>query len=123
MNYGHGYPAKYRNKKTNGFDSKREYERYQELKLMERVGLIHGLKRQVHFELTPQVREPDTYGPKGGRRKGKVILERSEYIADFTYTTQNGEFIVEDVKGYRTAEYILKKKFLYAKKGILIHET
>lgn len=132
MNYGHGYRPrkrnKYHNHKGNGFDSQKEENRYYELKLMERAGLIRDLQRQVHFQLTPTVREPDTIGPRGGRKPGKVILEKSEYIADFTYTDNETErFIVEDVKGYRGGEayktFMLKKKFLYHTRGILIHET
>lgn len=129
---GYGYRKKGRNKygakKTyignEKFDSQREANRYYELRIMEKAGIIQNLKRQVPFELTPTVREPDTIGPRGGVKKGKVILEKSDYIADFTYTdTATGKFIVEDVKGYKTPEYILKKKFLYQLKGILIHET
>ena len=129
MNYGHGYKtthrrSKYNNHKGGGFDSDKEKNRYYELKLMERAGIIHDLKRQVHFQLTPVVREPDIIGPRGGRKPGKVIMKKSEYIADFTYyDTETGRFIVEDCKGYRTQEYVLKKKLMYHLKGIMIHET
>ena len=91
---------------------------------MERAGMISGLERQVHFQLTPTVYGPDVIDPKGGRKKGKVILAKSEYIADFCYTDNETEkYIVEDVKGYKTPEYILKKKMLYHLRGIMIHET
>jgi hypothetical protein len=132
MNYGHGYKPKGRTKygakkvKIGGqkFDSQKEADRWQDLKWMERAGLIRDLKRQVHFQLTPTVREPDTFGPRGGRKLGKVILPSSEYVADFTYIeTSTEKFIVEDVKGYKTPEYMLKKKFLYHLRGILIYET
>lgn len=132
MNYGHGYRpinrSKYGAKKViidgQKFDSQKEADRWQELKWMERAGMISNLKRQVHFQLTPPVREPDTYGPRGGRKKGKVILEKAEYVADFTYTdNETEEFIVEDVKGFKTPEYILKKKIFYHLMGIMIHET
>lgn len=132
MNYGHGYRAKNRSKYGSKrvvidgqkFDSQKEADRWQELKWMERAGMISGLERQVHFQLTPAVYGPDIIGPRGGRKKGKVILEKSEYIADFCYTDNETEkYIVEDVKGYKTAEYILKKKMLYHLRGIMIHET
>lgn len=131
MNFGHGYKpsrSKYGAKKVTidgqKFDSRKEAERWQELKWMERAGMISNLKRQVHFQLTPAYREPDTFGPRGGRKKGKLIVDKSEYVADFTYTDNETEkFIVEDVKGYKTPEYILKKKVLYHTRGILIHET
>lgn len=132
MGYGRRYKpkggSKYRAKKVTiggeTFDSQKEYNRWQELKIMQRAGIIRDLQRQVHFQLTPVVREPDTVGPRGGVKKGKVILERSEYIADFCYIdTATEEYIVEDVKGFKTPEYTLKKKFLYHERGILIHET
>lgn len=133
MNYGHGYRPNRRNKygakrtiTVDGlkFDSQKEADRWQELKWMAQAGMIRDLKRQVRFQLTPTVREPDTIGPKGGVKKGRVILEKSEYIADFTYIdTATEDYIVEDAKGYKTPEYNLKKKFLYHTRGILIHET
>lgn len=132
MNYGHGYKprgrTKYGAKKVtvNGqkFDSKKEADRYYALRLLEKGGIISDLKRQVHFQLTPTVRAPDTVGPRGGRKPGKVILPASEYVADFCYIdTRTGKFIVEDVKGFKTPEYMLKKKFLYHLRGILIYET
>lgn len=132
MNYGHGYRSKGRSKYGSKrvvvdgqkFDSQKEADRWQELKWMERAGMIRDLKRQVHFQLTPPVTEPDTYGPRGGRKKGKVILEKAEYVADFTYTDNDtDEYIVEDVKGFKTPEYILKKKMLYHLRGLMIHET
>lgn len=129
MAYRGYYPkkgSKYHNKKSNGFDSKKEENRYYELKLLERAGIIHDLKRQVHFELTPTIRQPDTIGPKGGRKPGKVEEYKSEYIADFTYY-QGEDFIVEDVKGYRGGEayalFSLKRKIMRHYKGIKIHEV
>ena len=136
MRYGRGYKSKKRNKygasKTvvNGqkFDSQKAADRYQELKMLERAGIIRKLKRQVHFQLTPVQREPDIIGPRGGVKKGKMILDKSEYVADFTYIDNETErLIVEDVKGYKGGEayrtFKLKQKFLYHTRGILIHET
>ena len=80
------------------FDSKREAMRYKELLLLERAGEISGLERQVAFELLP----PFTH--KGRKVRG------IQYRADFTYTTKEGEHIIEDVKGVRTQVYKLKKK-------------
>ena len=49
--------SKYGNKKIeyNGevFDSKKEYKRWCELKLLERAGKISDLKRQVKYVLIP----------------------------------------------------------------------
>lgn len=109
---------KYGNKKIeyNGmvFDSKREFARYKELELLERAGKIRHLQRQVKYQLLPSMRDPDT----------KKVIERPIfYIADFTYVNEKGKFIVEDVKGYKTADYLLKRKMMLFFHGIRIKET
>lgn len=97
--------------------SKKERERAAELKLMERAGLIHNLSEQVRFVLIPAQHDEN----------GKMVLQRAEYWADFTYYDAAGNFIVEDVKGYKGGDayklYLLKKKLFYQKTGILIKET
>lgn len=114
---------KYRNQKTNGFDSRKEADRYYELQLLERAGEIKDLRRQVKFILTPTQREPPVVGPRGGLTPGALIERESFYRADFTYYTKDGEYVVEDCKGMRTREYILKRKILLDKYGIRIKET
>lgn len=124
---------KYRNKKVvvNGevFDSKREAMRYSELKLMERCGAISNLKRQVVYELLPVQREKSTRVYQKGRKKGqpiegKVIEKGVTYIADFTYTdTATSQTVVEDAKGVRTKDYILKRKLMLYIHGIKIREV
>ena len=88
---------KYGNKKTVvgeiTFDSKKEANRYNELLMLERAGQIRNLRLQVPFELLP---------PYGGERGIK-------YIADFFYI-ENDKGVVEDVKGYRTDVYKIKRK-------------
>lgn len=100
-----GNKSKYGAKKTvvNGieFDSKKEAKRYTELHLLETAGAISDLRMQVKFVLIPAQREPDSVGPKGGIKKGKLIEREVDYIADFVYKTQTGETVVEDVKGYK----------------------
>lgn len=124
MNYGHGYNPrnKYHAKKTDGFDSKKEKRRYEQLLLMERAGQVSDLKRQVPFLLIPAQREPDTRGPRGGTMKGKVIERAVQYIADFTYI-KDGVVCVEDTKGVRTPEYIIKRKLMLQVYGIQIREV
>lgn len=116
---------KYGNKKTivNGltFDSRKEAKRYQELLLLERAGAIQDLQLQVKFPLIPTQREPDTFGKRGGVYKGKVIEREVDYIADFVYT-ENDEIVVEDTKGFRTKEYIIKRKLMLHLHGIRIKE-
>ena len=102
---------KYHNKKTAGFDSKKEFNRWAELKLMERAGQISGLQRQVKYELIP-----------AQYKDGKCIFRAASYVADFVYV-KNGETFVEDCKGFRTDVYRLKAKMMYQKYGVLIKET
>jgi hypothetical protein len=117
---------KYHNKKVIvdgiAFDSKKEARRWCELKLMEKAGVISDLERQVEYELIPSQREPDIIGPRGGVKKDKVIELDCTYIADFRYK-QGGEVIVEDTKGFRTADYIIKRKLMLWRYGIRIKEV
>lgn len=104
------------------FDSKKEYRRYCELKLLEKSGAISELQRQIKYILIPSQREPDTIGPRGGVKKGKVIEKECAYIADFVYK-ENGQTIVEDTKGFRTTEYVIKRKMMLYVHGIRIREV
>ena len=95
--------------------------------MMERAGIIENLKFQVKFVLSEAKREPSTEvykrGPNKGKRKpGKVFENACVYVADFTYY-QAGRFIVEDCKGFRTPEYIVKRKWMLDKYGVRIYET
>jgi hypothetical protein len=100
--------SKYGNKRTlyDGiwFDSKAEAERYKVLKAWEAASIISQL------ELQPQY--PCVINGK------KCFL----YKADFMYT-RDGQQVIEDVKGYRTAVYILKKKVIEALYNIEIVEV
>lgn len=89
------------------FDSKRELKRYQELELLEKAYVISGLQRQVSFELVPKC---------GSNRA-------AHYLADFLYTDEHGERVVEDAKGMRTRDYILKKKLMLWRHGIEVKEV
>lgn len=107
---------KYRAKKTEVdgivFDSKKEARRYQELKLFEKAGVIKDLERQVKFVLIP-----------AQRINGKVAERECSYIADFVYKDKEGNTIVEDTKGFRTADYIIKRKLMLYVHGIKIVEV
>ena len=103
------------------FDSKKEYKRFCELSLLERAGKVTDLERQVKFVLIPAQREPDTIGNRGGVKKGKLIERECAYIADFAYK-MDGEYIVEDTKGFRTKDYVIKRKLMLWVHGIQIHE-
>lgn len=102
---------KYKNEKITmdgmTFDSKKEYYRYCDLKLLERAGEIKDLQRQVKFELIP-------------KQEGERAVN---YIADFVYIDRKGKKVVEDTKGIRTAEYIIKRKLMLWRYNIKILEV
>ena len=104
------------------FDSLKEYRRFCELSLLEKAGKVTDLQRQVKFVLIPTQREPDTIGKRGGVKKGKTIEQECSYVADFVYV-QDGETVVEDSKGFRTADYKIKRKLMLYIHGIRIKET
>ncbi len=106
------------------FDSKREHERFCELHILLRRGLIKDLDRQVPFSLIPAIREKIgvyTRGEKKGQPKyGRVIEKGVTYVADFVYTdARTGERIVEDVKGYRDTSSATYKVFVIKRKLML----
>ena len=103
------------------FDSKKEATRYLELKLLEKAGQITDLRCQVEYELIPAQYGPDIVTPRGKVKRGPLIERAVKYKADFVYT-ENDETIVEDVKGFRTKEYILKRKLMLHRYGIQIRE-
>lgn len=112
---------KYKNTKTTldgvEFASKKEAHRWGELRLLERAGEISDLQRQVKYELVPPQKRPS-----GGTERAVY------YIADFVYT-QNGNTVVEDVKGYRNpqsagyAKFVIKRKLMLIRYGLEIKEV
>jgi Protein of unknown function (DUF1064) len=107
--------TKYRNKKTalDGitFDSKREAARYSELRLLERAGHIRSLSLQPKFTLVDSQRRAD------GKAERPVV-----YIADFMYF-QGENCIVEDAKGVKTPDYVIKRKLMLSRHGITVKEV
>lgn len=92
------------------FDSRKEYERCVELRQAEAAGRISGLRRQVKYELIPA----QYIG-------GRCAERAASYYADFVYD-EGGRTVVEDTKGMRTADYILKRKLMLHVHGIRIKE-
>ena len=97
------------------FASKKEANRYRELKLLEKAGEICCLRLQVPFELIPaqyeETGEIYTKGAnKGKLKRGRCIEKAVVYYADFVYQNMQSDRIVEDVKGMKTAAYIIKRK-------------
>ena len=96
------------------FDSVKEHRRWCELKLMEKAGEIVELQRQVPFVVIPKQKD----------ELGKVVEREVKYIADFTYRTRKDyKLVVEDTKGMKTNEYILKRKLMLYRNGIRIQEV
>lgn len=92
------------------FASTREAERYVELKAEQQAGLISGLELQPEYLLLPAQRRPD----------GKA--ERAiHYVADFRYRRGDAS-VVEDVKGLRTRDYVIKRKLMLSVHGIAVQE-
>ena len=113
---------KYKNKKIeidgHTFDSRKEGNRYIELRMLEKAKVIKDLSRQVKYVLIPSQRGDDK----------KVIERECAYIADFVYTDcKTGETIVEDVKGYRGGGayevFKIKRKLMLERYGIQIKEV
>lgn len=92
------------------FDSAKEGKRYAKLRTLEDAGKIHGLRLQVPFELVP------SFECDGVKYRGM------KYVADFVYV-RNGKVVVEDCKGFKTAEYKLKKKLMAYINHINIEES
>ena len=117
--------SKYGNKKVEyqglTFDSKKEYKRWCELRLAERAGEITELRRQVKYVLIPSQREKVWNIEKNCFEVGKVIEREVSYVADFVYK-KDGELIVTDTKGFRTPDYIMKRKMMLYFHNIRIKE-
>jgi len=86
------------------FASQAEFLRYCDLRTLERSRQISNLEVHPRFRIAIG---------------GKPICE---YVADFRYL-QDGVRVVEDVKGVRTAVYVLKKKLMSAVLGIFVREV
>ena len=103
--------SKYKNVKVQidgrTFDSKAEGKRYGELRAMESAGLISDLECQRRIPLVVE---------------GKFGTWKRTYIADFTYKDGAGRPVIEDVKGVRTKDYMLKKELVAVLHGIEITE-
>ncbi len=102
--------TKYGNKKEGGFDSAKERKRYQDLLLLEKIGAIKDLQRQVKFNLIPK--------QEGDYRNERAV----DYVADFQYV-ESENIVVEDVKGFRTPDYVIKRKLMLYIHGVSIYET
>ena len=90
------------------FHSKKEADRYKQLKLLEKSGLIKDLVLQKRWPIN--INE----------------VKICTYISDFDYYTKYGEYVCEDVKGFKKGPawnmYRLKSKLMKAIYNINISE-
>lgn len=128
-NYFMNAPNKYYNKKikyeNETFDSKKELNRYLELQNLQKGNVISNLQRQVEFVLIPNQYQTIEKTLKSGKIKQeqKLLERKCSYIADFVYVDDKGNTIVEDVKGIKTKEYIIKRKLMLYIKHIKVVEV
>ncbi len=109
-------PRKYRNVPTTvgneKFHSKREADRYGDLQILERSGVIGELRRQVKYLLIPRQNDAN----------GKCLFRAVTYTADFVYV-EAGKTVVEDAKGYPNDRWPMKKALMFWVHGILVREV
>lgn len=110
------YRSKYHSKKIvnafGEFDSALEYKRYLVLKDAEARGEIHGLQRQVEFVLIDNQYRMRIKQLKTKTKEETYLAERKvSYFADFVYY-KGEEKVVEDTKGLRLSDYIIKRKMM-----------
>ena len=107
---------KYRNVKIDGFDSKAESRRYDQLLLLKAAGEVLGIQRQVSYELVPTQKGTD----------GRTLERKITYFADFVVTYADGRTEVEDVKSpitRKSHDYVIKRKLMLWRHGIRIREV
>lgn len=113
---------KYGNIRVGGHASRKEHDRSARLRLWQSAGLISDLREQVSYTLIPA--QYVTVGTDARGRPVRECIEKScRYIADFVYTdNETGQTVVEDTKGVRTKEYVIKRKLMLYIHGIRIKE-
>lgn len=103
--------SKYRNKRYNGYASQREAQLAADLHALERSGVITELREQVRYTLVPS-------------QEGLLRTERPvTYVADFVYKYNDGVLHVVDCKGFRTKDYIIKRKLMAYLQHIEVEEV
>lgn len=108
------------------FDSRKEAQRYSELLLLQRAKEISCLARQRKYVLIPaQYEYYERFGKRGQElQPGKRLIEKEcSYVADFVYVDKDGKLVVEDAKGMKTKDYIIKRKLMLFIHGIRVKEV
>jgi len=91
------------------FASKKEANRYSELKIMQRAGIIKKFTLQPEFILQ-----------EGYRRKDGKAIRPIKYIADFKVEYPDGHIEIEDTKGVETQLFKIKRKILECKYDLIL---
>lgn len=112
MKYNKYHSSKARCGQGHVHDSKKEACRCDELHLLRSLGEISELEVQKKYVLIPS--------QKIG---GRVAERECSYVADFDYLDRDGTHVVEDVKGLRTKEYIIKRKLMLYVHGVRVREV
>lgn len=98
--------SKYHAKRTDGYASKKEAKRAAELELLQKIGQISGLAMQPSYDLIPK------------DELGAAV----RYRGDFQYFDNGGKFVLEDVKGFATPVFKIKKRLMWKVYGIKVTE-
>lgn len=115
------------------FDSKREAQRFRELRLLEKVGMIRGLVLQPTYPLEVLGAESRPIGLYRAdfEYEERIVLGHTDFVGDYDATsgaaTNPGvnikwQRVIEDAKGFRTPLYRWKKKHVELQYGITIRE-
>lgn len=97
------------------YDSRSECKRAKELQLLERHGLVRNLREQVPYELIP--------AGVGEHRKERPVIYKADFVYEVCQPDGTWKWVVEDTKGAKTKEYIIKRKLMLYIHGISIKET
>lgn len=87
--------------------SRREARRAQDLALLEKLGEISELKQQTKYVLIP-------------KQDGERAVT---YTDDFSYRDKQGNLVVEDAKGFKTQQYVIRRKLMLFVHGIKVREV
>ena len=97
------------------YDSRSECKRAKELQLLERHGLVRNLREQVTYELIP--------AGIGEYRKERPVIYKADFVYEVCQPDGTWKWVVEDTKGAKTKEYIIKRKLMLYIHGISVKET
>lgn len=97
------------------YDSQSECKRAKELQLLERHGLVRNLREQVPYELIP--------AGVGEYRKERPVIYKADFVYEVCQPDGTWKQVVEDTKGAKAKEYIIKRKLMLYIHGISVKET